>query len=70
MATALQKLPMSNILWLAANEGISDDVETYARLICSKLGTVNLQNQQPIRDEIFQLAVEQCSPRIQFYKKK
>ncbi|RDI86478.1 hypothetical protein Vi05172_g3515 [Venturia inaequalis] len=67
-AAALQKLPMSNILWLAANEGISEDIEKYARNIRSKLCTINVQNEKKIHDEIFQLAVKKCAPRIRFYR--
>jgi hypothetical protein len=67
-AAALQKLPLSNFLWLAANEGISDDVLRYAKDVLAKLKTATMENQSELKDHIFQLVVEKCTARIQFYK--
>jgi hypothetical protein len=67
-AAALQKLPLSNILWLAANEGVRDDVLVYAMDILARLKTATLQSQSTLRNSIFRLAVKRCGPRIQFYK--
>jgi len=67
-ATALQKLPHSNIMWLAANEGIREDVLDYAQTLVKKLTAVTPASQQPVKDEIFGLAVEKCSLRIKYYK--
>jgi hypothetical protein len=67
-ATALQQLQFSDFLWLAANEGISDDILDYAKGILSNLKTATLENQSKLRDIIFRLAIEKCTPRIEFYK--
>lgn len=66
-ATGLQELEYSNILWLAANEGIRKDVEIYAKNILGKLRTMDQEDQAVIEDDIFRLAVEKCSTRINFY---
>lgn len=67
-ATALQQRPYSDFLWLAANEGIRDDIRVYATNILVHLRTATLGNQSIIQDTIFRLAVEKCKPRIQFYR--
>lgn len=67
-AAALQKLPHSNFLWLAANEGIRGDVKIYAENILQKLMDVKSSNQRAIQDDIFQLVVEKCKFRIEYYK--
>ncbi len=67
-AAGLQKLPLSNLLWLAANEGIRKDVRLYAGSILQKLKVVTSETREAVRDDIFQLAVEKCTPRIAFYK--
>ena len=67
-ATALQKLPYSNILWLAGNEGVHGDVKNYASTILQKLKEVNFGNKIEVQDDILQLAVQNCSPRIIYYK--
>jgi hypothetical protein len=67
-ATALQKLPLSNFLWLAANEGVSDDVLGYAKDVLAKLKTATMENQSELKNYIFQFVVEKCTARIQFYK--
>ncbi|KAH8591392.1 hypothetical protein B0O99DRAFT_654495 [Bisporella sp. PMI_857] len=67
-AAGLQKLLHSNILWLAANEGIRKDVETYAEVILRTIRGANLETQEAVQEDIFQLAVEKCKARIEFYK--
>jgi hypothetical protein len=67
-AAGLQALPKSNILWLAANEGIRVDVESYANKILSKLRGVGFRDPKAIADDIFQLAVDNCQSRITYYK--
>jgi hypothetical protein len=67
-AAGMQKLPHSNILWLAANEGIRKDVKLYAEGILQKLKDVGPGNQEPVRNEIFRLAVEKCNSRIEYYR--
>ncbi|KAF2110390.1 hypothetical protein BDV96DRAFT_603973 [Lophiotrema nucula] len=69
-AAALQQLPMSNFLWLAANEGIRDDILRYAQemLVLAKRATP--ENMCAIQTSILELAVEHCNHRIQFYKTK
>ncbi|OAG08424.1 uncharacterized protein CC84DRAFT_1087295 [Paraphaeosphaeria sporulosa] len=67
-AVALQQRPHSDFLWMAANEGIRDDIRVYATDILANLRTATLENQRILQDTIFKLAVEKCKPRIQFYK--
>ncbi|KID81651.1 hypothetical protein MGU_11004 [Metarhizium guizhouense ARSEF 977] len=67
-AAGLQKLPESNILWLAANEGVRNDIKIYAENILLKLKNLNPNSEQDAQDEIFHLAVERCSPRIIVYQ--
>ncbi|KAF2191902.1 hypothetical protein K469DRAFT_655093 [Zopfia rhizophila CBS 207.26] len=67
-AAALQKLHISNFLWLAANEGVGDDILDYAMDVLEKLKTATSENQSTLQDSIFRLAVEKCKPRIQFYR--
>lgn len=67
-AAALQRRPYSDFLWLAANEGIRDDIRVYATNILVNLRTATLENKSILQDTIFALAVEKCKPRIQFYR--
>jgi hypothetical protein len=67
-ATGLQQLQISDFLWLAANEGISDDVLEYAKEVLANLKTVNTENQNELKDRILKMVVQKCTPRIQFYK--
>jgi hypothetical protein len=67
-ATALQSLAESDFLWLAANEGIRDDILGYATSVLQKLKTVSLENERAVKKYVFSLAVEKCRPRIQFYR--
>lgn len=70
-AAALQKLERSNILWLAANEGVREPVKKYAEDILDKLIriTTNPETENELRDEIFQMGVEKCAPRLRSYNK-
>ena len=67
-ATGLQKPPFGNILWLAANEGIREDVKPYAETILQKLKNITPDTRLAVRADIFQLVVEKSSPRMAFYK--
>ncbi len=67
-AAALQKLLHSNILWLAANEGIRRDVKVYAESILQMLKVVESGNQVEVQDDILRLAVQNCHSRISYYK--
>jgi hypothetical protein len=67
-ATALQKLPNGNILWLAMNEDIGVDLKKYADDILRRLSTAKPENKSDIQEQIFRVAVETCRPRIEFYK--
>jgi hypothetical protein len=69
-ATGLQKLPHTNMLWLAANKGIRGDVETYAKDILQKLKGLESGNQVKIQEDILRLAVQNCRSRIEYYKGK
>jgi hypothetical protein len=67
-AAGLQKLLHSNILWLAANEGIRGDVKNYAEDILQKLKEVESRTQEAVQNDIFRLAVAKCNSRIEYYK--
>lgn len=67
-AAGLQKLLKSNILWLAANEGIRPEVKQYAEELLGKLKKLSMSNESAIRNAIFAQAVDMCAPRIAFYK--
>jgi hypothetical protein len=69
-AAGLQKLPHSNMLWLAANEGIRGDIKIYAETILSKLLSVDPSSRGTVENQIFQLAIENCKPRIAAYKEE
>ncbi|KAH7371272.1 hypothetical protein BKA66DRAFT_444226 [Pyrenochaeta sp. MPI-SDFR-AT-0127] len=68
-ACSLQKLKYSNFLWLAANEGIRNDVKTYAEELLQALQAAQLETEKFIKKKkIFALAVDRCRLRINFYK--
>jgi hypothetical protein len=67
-AAALQKLLHSNILWLAANEGIRRDVKVYAESILQMLKAAESGNKVEVQDDILRLAVQNCYSRINYYK--
>lgn len=67
-AAALQQCPDRNILWLAANEGIRRDVLTYANRILSCLRSLSSDNAANTRKVLYDLAIEHCSARIEFYR--
>jgi hypothetical protein len=67
-AAALQELQNSNFLWLAANDGISDDLLDYAKTMINRLRSINAENQSAVKDDLFKLAMDKCTDRIQFYK--
>ncbi|KAJ0116311.1 hypothetical protein J7T55_007288 [Diaporthe amygdali] len=69
-AVGLQKLPHSNILWLAANEGIRDEIKTYAKAIRSHLMRVDSSTEETIEDAVFRLAVMMCDSRISTYNEE
>ncbi|KAK8912657.1 hypothetical protein VCV18_012336 [Metarhizium anisopliae] len=55
-AAGLQKLPESNILWLAANEGVRNDIKIYAENILLKLKNLNPDANRMLKDEMKRLA--------------
>jgi len=67
-ATGLQRLEKDNQLWLAANEGIRDDILIYANDILDQIKSATAETQSIIQDRIVALSVEKCKPRIQVYK--
>jgi hypothetical protein len=69
-AAGLQQLPYGNFLWLAANEGVRNDVKDYAERIMSILKSVDSNNERAIEETVFQIAVECCQPRILTYREK
>ncbi|KAH7142182.1 hypothetical protein EDB81DRAFT_869912 [Dactylonectria macrodidyma] len=69
-AAGLQKLPYSNILCLAANEGIRSAVKSYANDLRDILVNMNSETEVKAREEVFQRAIYMCSPRLAFYKEE
>ncbi|KAK1584937.1 uncharacterized protein LY79DRAFT_519668 [Colletotrichum navitas] len=69
-AAGLQKLSHGNILWLAANEGIRNDIRTYAETILSCLKSVNSETEKTVQEKIFHLAVKNCNSRISTYNEE
>lgn len=69
-AAGLQRLPYSNILWLAANEGIRSAVKSYANDLRDILVNMNSETEVKAREDVFQRAVQMCSPRLAFYKEE
>ncbi|KIW12810.1 hypothetical protein PV08_07997 [Exophiala spinifera] len=69
-AAALQKLLHSNILWLAANEGMDKETISYAERILQKLKELESRPPKAVHEEIFRLVVDRCTPRINFYISK
>lgn len=68
-ATGLQRLPQSNTLWLAGNEGIRHDVEKYAERILSILDQWRPgDHEEEVERRIFHLVVDKCSSRLKFYQ--
>lgn len=69
-AAAIQELPMSNILWLAANEGIRKDIKVYAEKILSLLESSLVAKYETAIQEAFQTVVDKCHSRITFYREE
>lgn len=67
-ATALQKQTTSDCLWLAANEGVREDVVSYARGMLSMLRTTTVESQVSVQDRVFATALEMCKARVQYYQ--
>jgi hypothetical protein len=69
-AAAIQELPFSNFLWLAANEGIGNTMLDYAQTMLKVLLGATPDDQRARQDAIFGLAVKNCKHRIQFYREE
>lgn len=69
-AAALQKLEYSNVLWLSANEGVQHHVLKHADKIREILKDWNTEPEEVLQNQIFQLVIMACEPRIRFYKDK
>jgi hypothetical protein len=67
-ASALQKSSGRVYLWLAANQGIRQDVLTYANNMLHCLQQVTTENLDATTNTIFLLALEMSRPRISVYK--
>jgi hypothetical protein len=71
-ADGLQELEHSNILWLAANGGISSEVKRYADNMRKKLQELEGATEKVVEDVqnyIFKLAIQNTQPRLLEYKK-
>jgi len=69
-AAALQALPSGNVLWLAANEGITESVKTFVKWILDQLKEVNTDNKQFVEERILEQAVTLAGRRISFYYRR
>jgi hypothetical protein len=67
-AAAIESSGDGDILWLAANEGISDVTLDYARSLLDLSKTATPHTQDSVRDNIVRLAVHQCRHRVLFYQ--
>ena len=67
-ANALQENSSENVLWLAANEGISDGILTYVESLVKQLKEITADNRKSIEKKVFGAAVECASQRISFYQ--
>jgi hypothetical protein len=69
-AAALQALKYGNFLWLAANEGITNDIKSFVQWILDQLRKLKSDNQQRIENAILKEAIERARPRMSFYQSK
>jgi hypothetical protein len=67
---ALQNINQQMILWLAANEGIRPKTRSYAEDIMQRLRKVDPQNAESMGDEVFDAAVQFCTPRLKYYQRE
>lgn len=66
-ATGLQRLNHSNILRLAANEGIRSEIKARTQTVLLKLKSVDASTRTVIENEVFDLAAKNCKSQIQTY---
>lgn len=59
-----------NVLWLAANEGIRDEVKSFVETTMERLRAVDAENSDNTRNAILQDAVGKGEQRFQFYRNK
>lgn len=69
-AAALQKLRGRNVLWLAANKDIREEIQVHANWLIETLSKLNKETKQQIEMLIFTRSINVATPRIQFYKSK
>ncbi|KAI4659320.1 uncharacterized protein J4E78_005747 [Alternaria triticimaculans] len=69
-ATALQMMEVEtgDCLWLAANEGIREEVLFYAQKILKRAKAATVETLRVVQDRILTLSVKKCRPRIHFYR--
>ena len=63
-AAALQKLPFSNFLWLAANEGVRPSVEHFVRSVLDRLKGITSDTREEVEMRILNDAVDLASQRM------
>jgi hypothetical protein len=69
-AAGLQKLPLSNFLWLAANEGVRLNVKEFVESVLGELKDVTPNNRKSKEMLILRDAVNLASQRLEFYRAK
>lgn len=69
-AAMQQKKRVSNILWLAANEGIRPEVKVFVELAMERLRAVNFEKSEDTTNAILQDAVGKGEQRFLFYRAK
>lgn len=68
-AAALQSLQHSDFLWLAANDGVREEVLEYANVMLKHLCAVTAETMEKKKGTLLKIAVAKCSPRIHFYRR-
>lgn len=69
-AAALQELLHCNVLWLAANKGVSTVVENLLRLIIGQLRELDYKPHNLIETTILTAAVDLAKKRLGFYQSR
>ncbi len=67
-AVGLQKLAVSNFLWIAANEGIRWEVKHFAEWMRSSLMAMTPQTEREVHESIFNNAIKIGLPRLDDYR--
>ena len=68
-AAALQRLPLSNFLWLAANENVRKEVFDFVEnILFNELSNVSAENRADVEKSILHSAVKLARQRMESYR--